>query len=111
VAFLSAAFAPTDAEVPHLGSAASFSVRVDAPPAHRVVVRVDRQATAAPLELMNKDLETFNTIAKELHVPVSFANIAQRYQQAALAAGLGEKDTSVVFTLIERLAGMEPPKQ
>jgi 3-hydroxyisobutyrate dehydrogenase-like beta-hydroxyacid dehydrogenase len=63
------------------------------------------------VQLMNKDLETFNTIAKELHVPVSFANIAQRYQQAALAAGLGEKDTSVVFTLIERLAGMEPPKQ
>ena len=59
--------------------------------------------------LMNKDLETFNTIARELHVPVSFSNIAQRYQQTALAAGLGEKDTSVVFTLIERLAGMVPP--
>jgi 3-hydroxyisobutyrate dehydrogenase len=58
------------------------------------------------VQLMNKDLDTFNTIARELHVPVSFANIAQRYQQAALAAGLGEKDTSVVFTLIERLAGM-----
>jgi 3-hydroxyisobutyrate dehydrogenase-like beta-hydroxyacid dehydrogenase len=56
--------------------------------------------------LMNKDLDTFTTIAKELHVPVSFANDAQRYQQAALAAGLGEKDTSVIFTLIERLAGV-----
>src|SRR5881392_279288 len=30
------------------------------------------------VRLMNKDLETFNTIAKELHVPVSFANVAQR---------------------------------
>jgi 3-hydroxyisobutyrate dehydrogenase len=59
------------------------------------------------VQLMNKDLDTFTSIAKELHVPVSFANIAQRYQQAALAAGLGEKDTSVIFTLIERLAGME----
>lgn len=58
--------------------------------------------------LMNKDLETFNTIAKDLHVPVSFANVAQRYQQAALAAGLGEKDTSVIFTLIERLAALDP---
>jgi 3-hydroxyisobutyrate dehydrogenase len=58
------------------------------------------------VQLMNKDLETFTTIAKELHVPVSFANVAQRYQQAALAAGLGEKDTSVIFTLIERLAGV-----
>jgi len=58
--------------------------------------------------LMNKDLETFNTLAKELHVPVSFANVAQRYQQAALAAGLGEKDTSVVFTLIEKLAAIAP---
>jgi 3-hydroxyisobutyrate dehydrogenase len=58
--------------------------------------------------LMNKDLETFNTIAKELHVPVSFANVAQRYQQAALAAGLGEQDTSVIYTLIERLAALSP---
>ena len=60
--------------------------------------------------LMNKDLETFNSIAKELHVPVSFSNVAQRYQQTALAAGLGEKDTSVVFTLIERLAGITAEK-
>ncbi|MGH7356433.1 MAG: NAD(P)-dependent oxidoreductase [Candidatus Rokuibacteriota bacterium] len=57
--------------------------------------------------LMNKDLETFHTIAKELHVPVTFSNLAQHYQQAALAAGLGEQDTSVVFTIIERLAGMK----
>ena len=60
--------------------------------------------------LMNKDLETFNTIARELHVPVSFANVAQRYQQAALAAGLGEQDTSVIYTLIERLAAVAPPR-
>jgi 3-hydroxyisobutyrate dehydrogenase-like beta-hydroxyacid dehydrogenase len=59
--------------------------------------------------LMNKDLETFNTIAKELHVPVSFSNVAQRYQQTALAAGLGEKDTTVVFTIVEQLAGLLPP--
>lgn len=58
------------------------------------------------VQLMNKDLDTFHSIARELHVPVSFANIAQRYQQAALAAGLGEQDTSVIFTLIERLAGI-----
>jgi len=60
--------------------------------------------------LMNKDLDTFNTIAKELHVPVSFSNVAQRYQQAALAAGLGEQDTSVVMTVIERLAAVQVPK-
>lgn len=58
------------------------------------------------VQLMNKDLDTFHAIAREVHVPVSFANVAQRYQQAALAAGLGEKDTSVIFTLIERLAGI-----
>jgi len=56
---------------------------------------------------MNKDLETFNTIAKELHVPVSFSNVAQRYQQAAMAAGLGEQDTSVVMTIIEHLAAVQ----
>jgi 3-hydroxyisobutyrate dehydrogenase len=62
------------------------------------------------VKLMNKDLETFTTIAKELHVPVSFANVAQRYQQAALAAGLGEQDTSVVMTIIERLAAVQVSK-
>jgi 3-hydroxyisobutyrate dehydrogenase-like beta-hydroxyacid dehydrogenase len=60
--------------------------------------------------LMNKDLETFNTVAKELHVPVSFSNVAQRYQQAAMAAGLGEQDTSVVLTIIERLAFAKVPR-
>jgi 2-hydroxymethylglutarate dehydrogenase len=60
--------------------------------------------------LMNKDLETFHTIAKELHVPVTFSTLAQHYQQAALAAGLGEQDTSVVFTIIERLAGLKAPR-
>src|ERR1051325_5316503 len=59
--------------------------------------------------LMNKDLETFTTIAKELHVPISFANVAQRYQQMALAAGLGEQDTSVVMSLIARLAAAQVP--
>jgi 3-hydroxyisobutyrate dehydrogenase len=59
--------------------------------------------------LMNKDLDTFNAIARELHVPVSFSNVAQRYEQAALAAGLGEQDTSVVLTIIERLAATQVP--
>ena len=65
------------------------------------------------VQLMNKDLETFNTIAKELHVPVSFSNVAQRYQQAAMAAGLADQDTSVAVTIIERLAAVEvsrPPQ-
>jgi 3-hydroxyisobutyrate dehydrogenase len=64
------------------------------------------------VRLMNKDLETFNTIAKELHVPVSFSNVAQRYQQAAMAAGLADQDTSVAMTVIERLAAIEvkPPR-
>ena len=60
--------------------------------------------------LMNKDLETFHAIAKELHVPVSFGNVAQRYQQMALAAGLGEQDTSVVMTIIEHLAATKVPQ-
>jgi 3-hydroxyisobutyrate dehydrogenase len=62
------------------------------------------------VRLMNKDLETFNTIAKELHVPVSFSNVAQRYQQAAMAAGLADQDTSVVMTIIEHLAAVEVPR-
>jgi 3-hydroxyisobutyrate dehydrogenase len=60
--------------------------------------------------LMNKDLETFNTIARELHVPVSFSNVAQRYQQAAMAAGLADQDTSVAVTIIEKLAAVEVSK-
>ena len=60
--------------------------------------------------LMNKDLETFNVIAKELHVPVSFSTVAQHYEQAALAAGLGEQDTSVALTIIEKLAATQVPR-
>jgi 3-hydroxyisobutyrate dehydrogenase-like beta-hydroxyacid dehydrogenase len=60
--------------------------------------------------LMNKDLDTFSTIAKELHVPVSFANVAQRYQQAAMAAGLADMDTSVAMTIIEQLANVKVSK-
>ena len=60
--------------------------------------------------LMNKDLETFNTIAKELHVPVSFSNVAQRYEQMAIAAGLAEQDTSVVMTVIERISAVQVPR-
>jgi 2-hydroxymethylglutarate dehydrogenase len=62
------------------------------------------------VQLMNKDLDTFNTIAKELHVPVSFSNVAQRYQQAALAAGLADMDTSAVVQIIERLAAVQVSK-
>ncbi|HTY78095.1 MAG TPA: NAD(P)-dependent oxidoreductase [Candidatus Bathyarchaeia archaeon] len=62
------------------------------------------------VSLMNKDLETFTAVAKELHVPVSFVNVAQRYEQMALAAGLGEQDTTVVMTVIERLAAIQVPR-
>jgi 2-hydroxymethylglutarate dehydrogenase len=75
---------------------------------HRALIPRDFEP-GFKVELMNKDLETFTHIAKQLHVPVSFANVAQRYQQTALAAGLGEKDTSVIFTLIEKLAALKPP--
>src|SRR5262252_3324910 len=62
------------------------------------------------VQLMNKDLETFTTVAKELHVPASFANIAQQYEQAALAAGFAEQDTSAVVQIIERLAASQVSK-
>ncbi|HUP96081.1 MAG TPA: NAD(P)-dependent oxidoreductase [Burkholderiales bacterium] len=81
------------------------------------LARVDRALIPRNFEpgfkvaLMNKDLDTFHAIAKEVHVPVTFSNLAQHYQQAALAAGYAEKDTSVIFTLIERLAGIERAKQ
>ena len=80
------------------------------------LARVDRALIPRNFEpgfkvaLMNKDLDTFHAIAKELHIPVSFSNMAQHYQQAALAAGLGEKDTSVIFTLIEQRAAIAPVK-
>jgi 3-hydroxyisobutyrate dehydrogenase len=62
------------------------------------------------VQLMNKDLDTFNAIARELHVPVSFSNVAQRYQQAGLAAGLADLDTSAVVQIIERLAAVQVSK-
>jgi 3-hydroxyisobutyrate dehydrogenase-like beta-hydroxyacid dehydrogenase len=75
---------------------------------HRALIPRDFEP-GFKVALMNKDLDTFTSIAKDLHVPVSFANVAQRYQQTALAAGLGEKDTSIIFTLIEKLAALTPP--
>jgi 2-hydroxymethylglutarate dehydrogenase len=81
------------------------------------LARVDRALIPRNFEpgfkvaLMNKDLETFNSIARTLHVPVSFSTAAQRYQQTALAAGLGEQDTSVIFTLIEQMAALKPVAQ
>ena len=77
------------------------------------LARVDRALIPRNFEpgfkvaLMNKDLDTFHAIAKELHVPVSFSNMAQHYQQSALAAGLGDKDTSVIFSLIEERAALK----
>jgi hypothetical protein len=59
VAFLSAAFAPTNLEVPHLGAAASFSFRVDAPPEYRVAVRVGHQDTSAPIERVEVRLDHY----------------------------------------------------
>jgi len=41
---------------------------------------------------------------------VSLVNVAQRYEQMALAAGLGEQDTTVVMTVIERLAAIQIPR-
>ncbi len=96
-----------------LSLATMHSVIKDSSGASNALPRVHRALIPRNFEpgfkvaLMNKDLDTFTAIAKEMHVPISFANVAQRYQQAALAAGLGEKDTSVVFTLIEKLAGMK----
>ena len=43
-------------------------------------------------------------------MPVTFSNIAQHYQQAAMAAGLADQDTSVAMTIIERLAAIEPKR-
>jgi 3-hydroxyisobutyrate dehydrogenase len=61
------------------------------------------------VRLMNKDLDTFTTIAKELHTPASFAGVAQQYEQAAMAAGLADMDTSAALQIIERLAGLPTP--
>ena len=79
------------------------------PPAMENLVQAGAQRAASAREVVERCeiVETFNTIAKELHVPVSFSNVAQRYQQAAMAAGLADHDTSVVMTIIERLAAVE----
>lgn len=40
----------------------------------------------------------------------SFASVAQRYQQAAVAAGPADKDTSVAMIVIEQLANVKVSK-
>jgi 3-hydroxyisobutyrate dehydrogenase len=59
------------------------------------------------VSLMNKDLETVTAIGKELHVPLLLAHITQQYYESALASGLGEKNTTALITLLERIVGVE----
>lgn len=65
VVFLSAAFAPTNLDVPHLGADASFSLRVDAPPEYKVAVRVDHQETSAPIERVEVRLDHYAAYTDE----------------------------------------------
>jgi hypothetical protein len=59
VAFLSAGCTPRNLESPHLCATASFSVRVDAAPEHRVTVRVTHHDTAAPIERVEVRLDHY----------------------------------------------------
>ena len=59
VAFLSARFAATNLEVPHLDAATSFSLRVDAPPECQVAVRVDHLNTSEPIERVEVRLDHY----------------------------------------------------
>ena len=46
-------------------------------------------------------------LAKDLRVPTPMGNMAKEYYMAAMAAGDGELDASVIISLLEKLTGVE----
>jgi len=58
-------------------------------------------------KLQHKDLNLATTLARELQVPVLLGSMAQQYYLAAIADGRGEEDSSVIVTLLEKLAKTE----
>jgi 3-hydroxyisobutyrate dehydrogenase-like beta-hydroxyacid dehydrogenase len=64
-------------------------------------------------KLQHKDMDLATTLAKELNVALSLGNLAKEYYMAAMAAGRGEMDNSVIVTLLEDLTKVtvEPVKR
>ncbi len=52
-------------------------------------------------KLQYKDMNLATTLAKELNIPLGVGNLAKEYYMAAMAAGRGEMDASVIVTLLE----------
>jgi len=53
--------------------------------------------------LQHKDMNLAATLARELHVPLALGNLAKEYYMAAMSAGRGDLDASVIVTLLEEM--------
>jgi 2-hydroxymethylglutarate dehydrogenase len=58
------------------------------------------------LELMRKDIELALQLGRELNVPLAIASAAAQPYAAAVAAGLGERNTAEVCRVLERQLGL-----
>ena len=63
-------------------------------------------STGFKAKLQHKDMDLATTLAKELKVPVAMGNLAKEYYMAAMAAGKGDMDASVIVTLLEDITGV-----
>ncbi len=73
----------------------------------KMVLRDNFDRVAFALKLARKDLGLATELAREIDVPMPLANIVEQDLVEAVARGLGDKDSSVSFTLQEGRAGVK----
>ncbi len=73
----------------------------------KMVMRDNFDRVAFALKLARKDLGLATELAREINVPMPLANLVEQDLVEAVARGLGDKDSSVSFTLQEDRAGVK----
>jgi 3-hydroxyisobutyrate dehydrogenase len=73
----------------------------------KMVLRDNFDRVAFTLKLARKDLGLATELAREIDVPMPLANIVEQDLVEAVARGLGDKDSSISFTLQEGRAGVK----
>ena len=58
--------------------------------------------------LQIKDMDLALQMGKDLHTPLVMANLVRQFYQALLAAGKGDKDTSIIYEIFEKFMDQLP---
>ncbi len=73
----------------------------------KMVFRGNFDRVTFALKLARKDLGLATEVGRELNVPMPLASLVEQDFLAALAHGLGEKDSTVAVTIQEDRAGVK----